>query len=229
MEMVKGQIEQLSPTARLEDLIQNVNREFSKIYQKIEFPLEKSKSGFQAVAVIYSDWHREIWLIGDCQFIIDGQWHLNAKKSDIVLAEMRSLILQIHDLKGNPRVKHEQDEGRQIILPWILESAVFANNDLTEFGYAVLNGEPIPQSLIKVFPLGAGKHEIILASDGYPTLENTLEKTEQRLREQIASDPMCYRNYLSTKGMTKHSLSFDDRTYIKFIIGEEDTYEDDDV
>lgn len=217
MEIVKKQIEELPPTAKLEEFVQNVNKGFASLYREVDFPYEKKKNGFQAVSVIYSNFYREIWLIGDCQLVIDGKSYTNPKKSDSILAEMRSLILKINELKGN-EISGHRDEGRELILPWIVESAIFANCDIPEFGYAVLNGEDIPESLLKVFPLDEGYHEIILASDGYPRLEDTLEKTEDRLKEQIDTDPMCYKDFHSTKGIIGNSKSFDDRTYIRFVI-----------
>ena len=217
MEIVKKQLKQLSPTAKLEELIQSINREFVELYRNIDFPYDQKENGFQAVAVIYSNFYREIWLVGDCQLAIDGKSYSNPKKSDSVLSEMRSLILQINELHEKEMIGIN-DEGRELIPPWIIKSVTFANRDIPGYGYAVLNGEDIPQNLIQVFPLDEGYHEIILASDGYPFLEDTLEKSEARLKEQIHSDPMCYKTFHSTKGVIGNSESFDDRTYIRFVI-----------
>lgn len=58
--------------------------------------------------------------------------------------------------------------------PWIVNATAFANKVGTSYGYSVLNGEEIPDELIKVIHLSEGKHEIILASDGYPAVKADL-------------------------------------------------------
>lgn len=58
---------------------------------------------------------------------------------------------------------------------------------------------------------------MILASDGYPKLFNSLIESELYLKKIINEDPLCYKLFKSTKGINKGKLSFDDRAYIKFI------------
>ena len=55
-----------------------------------------------------------------------------------------------------------------------------------------------------------------MASDGYPVLKETLEETEEALKIVLETDPLCFRQYKSAKGLQKGNNSFDDRTYIKF-------------
>ena len=97
---------------------------------------------------------------------------------------------------------------------------MFANNGNTEYGYSIIHGEEIPESLIKVIPLGAGTPEVILASDGYPRVEPTLEQSEACLRNVLAEDRACCRIYKSTKGVNGENKSYDDRTYIRFLVSE---------
>ena len=73
--------------------------------------------------------------------------------------------------------------------------------------------------LIKVIHLSEGKHEIILASDGYPLLRPTLQQSEQDLDRLLKEDPQCCRLYESTKGLKPGNKSFDDRTYVRFQAG----------
>ena len=58
---------------------------------------------------------------------------------------------------------------------------------------------------------------MILTSDGYPEVKETLRKTEENLKEILINDPGCYKKYLSTKGVKKGQTSFDDGTYVRFM------------
>ena len=44
----------------------------------------------------------------------------------------------------------------------------------------------------------------------------SLKESEDELAKIIATDPLCYKTYFSTKGLKKGNVSFDDRTYIRF-------------
>ena len=58
--------------------------------------------------------------------------------------------------------------------------------------------------------------EIVLASDGYPYLKESLEESERLLKAELTNNPLCDREYRSTKGKAEDNISFDDRTYIRF-------------
>lgn len=62
------------------------------------------------------------------------------------------------------------------------------------------------------------KVERSYTSDGYPYLKTSLEETEQTLQEILRDDPLFFRKYKSTKGITEGAVSYDDRSYVKLII-----------
>ncbi len=219
MEIVRQRIKQLPPRTTVHQFVDAVNEDFAEKWRSMSL-LRLYEQQFQAVTAVYSRHYRQIWLIGDCQLLIDGRHHENPKKSDSVLSEMRSLILTLHESRSNDPNDPPtgEDEGRSFILPWIQQACRFANRDIPDYGYAVLNGEPVPERLLRIFQLDEEPHEIVLASDGYPWLESTLEQTEDRLQKQLREDPLCYKQYRSTKGRTAQAGSFDDRTYVKFQI-----------
>lgn len=154
----------------------------------------------------------------DCQAVVDGRTYINPKKSDQILSEMRAFVIESMK-RGNLEISEEEifRMAREAILPWILEATKFSNDDSTVYGYSILNGEPIPRSLIREISLKEDVCEVILASDGYPVVEPTLEESEKKLRELLAKDPGCCQVYLSTKGVEAGCHSFDDRTYIRFL------------
>ena len=194
-----------------------VNQKINRFYQEVEFPYSRKEKGLQAVCVVYSDFERAIWMIGDCQAAVDGTVYLNPKKSDEILAEMRSLILHVLKMEDGDWTE-AQTRARSYIEPWILRANAFANQADPVYGYAVLNGDEIPVALIKRIELDERPHEIILTSDGYPKVRSNLKKSEEYLSTILEKDESCYELYHSTKGINKGQKSFDDRTYIRFTV-----------
>lgn len=220
MEAIIGMFENnaIKKDANIEEIISKVNLAFAQFYDKITFQYDKEKYGLQAMAAIYSKYYHTVWLVGDCQALIDGISYENPKQIDLVLSEFRSLVNHI-ELDKNPSSDIQvRDVGREVILPWIGESTRFMNNSESEYGYSVFNGDPIPVELIKTIKLTADKTHIILTSDGYPIVEDSLAKTEAALEHVIQVDPLCINEFKSTKGKSSNQLSFDDRTYVKFVI-----------
>ena len=76
-----------------------------------------------------------------------------------------------------------------------------------------MDGFEIDMNQVIVVPIEAD--EIILASDGYPNLFDTLKESEFFLKKVINEDPMLIRLFKSTKGVQKGQDSFDDRAYVR--------------
>lgn len=47
--------------------------------------------------------------------------------------------------------------------------------------------------------------------------KGTLAESKKELSEILKNDPLCYKEYCSTKGQKKGNVSFDDRSYIRFL------------
>ncbi|HIS27561.1 MAG TPA: hypothetical protein IAA57_11870 [Candidatus Pullilachnospira intestinigallinarum] len=214
-ELVYDVLENLDRTADFAGFLEAVNRRMEAFYENVDFPESRREKGLQAVCAVYSDLSREIWLIGDCQAAVDGVVYASPKRSDQVLAGLRSLAIHLL-MEEKMEPEQAQKEARRLIEPWILKATAYANREDSPYGYAVLNGEKIPESLIRRIPLDDGSHEIILASDGYPRIKGTLKGTEEYLRQVLKDDPACCTRFCSTKGKLEGQSSFDDQTYLRF-------------
>lgn len=209
-ELVGQVVEEMRADEDCRVFVERCNRKFHDFYEKVKFPYDIREKGLQAAAVIYSDHFREIWMIGDCQALVDGVEYQQPKRSDVILSQFRSLMMTLGAEAGDARAQIE---------PWILKATAFANKAGNSYGYSVLNGEEIPEKLVKVIRLSEGEHEIVLASDGYPMLRSALQQSEQELERIMKDDPQCCRLYESTKGLKPGNKSFDDRTYVRFHVG----------
>ena len=99
------------------------------------------------------------------------------------------------------------------MIPTMIEA--MNNQNVT---YAVIDGFPIPQQLVPVITLNFQTWDIVLASDGYPFLAPTLAETEALLEEQRKNDPLNIGTFKATKAFVEGNNSFDDRSYIRFLV-----------
>lgn len=169
----------------------------------------------RACASIYSRSRREIWLIGDCQCMVNGKHFTNAKKIDELTAQLRQFVLECEKLSGKTEADFEADDpGRRAILPFLKNQLSFENRE-GDFGYPVLNGEDIPTEKLVIIPVP--EHSLVtLATDGYPRLMESFEDSESCLNELLTNDPLCYKENLQTKGLVEGNCSFDDRCFLQF-------------
>src|SRR5699024_899233 len=174
----------------------------------------------KAVMAVYSKYYNEVWIVGDCQCFVRGKVYNNSIKIDEIASYARSIYLEA-ELKSGKSIENlkRKDTGREYIAPLIRSQQYFQNTKPTdEYSFEVINGYPIYQSEICKIQLSESDREIVLASDGYPFLKQTLEESEEALKITLKEDPLCFRQYKSTKGLSSENISFDDRTYIRFKI-----------
>lgn len=170
-----------------------------------------------ASTAIYSVYRREVWLIGDCLCRFNGTTYANPKPTDGILSAIRADVLRYLIRKGHSvESLRAHDLGREWIWPYLKDQCSFQNvGDAGPFGYTVLDGFPADPSRIRVLSLPADTGELVLATDGYPALADTLEETERLLARSLAEDPLRIGEYPSTKGVAAGNESFDDRSYLR--------------
>lgn len=182
-------------------------------------PIEQAIEKPTCSLAIYSRARQEVWRVGDIGILLDGDAHMSPKPVDDVTARARAMMIETLLLQGKtPESLQVDDLGRAFILPLLRSQHIFANlaGDHV-FGYGVMNGDDIPAQYINVLS-AKGVREIVLASDGYPILQETLTASEEALREILQDDPLLYKRYASTKGLQAGQVSFDDRSYLRFEI-----------
>ena len=219
--------EELKADATVDDFCQGVTAYiYNKVYEKLgveERLKEHPEERLTASAILYSRTRNEVWMVGDCQAIIDGKLYENGKPYEQEIARKRVELIE----QGLSPA-----EARKQIEPLLIKAMLSGQNQ----NYTVIDGFPIYQEGVKVVALKmkpasssievyfqeqtkpiASPNEVVLASDGYPFLKPTLAASEAALAEQIANDPQNIRSFIATKGIVEGNKSFDDRTYIRFI------------
>lgn len=228
--------EELKADASVDDFCQGVTAYiYNKVYEKLgveERLKEHPEERLTASAILYSRTRNEVWMVGDCQAIIDGKLYENGKPYEQEIARKRVELIE----QGLSPA-----EARKQIEPLLIEAMLSGKNQT----YTVIDGFPIYREGVKVVSvsdscsvqdsvpasdsvpcsdsasasgtISVSSSEIVLASDGYPFLEPTLAASEAALAEQIANDPQNIHSFIATKGIVEGNKSFDDRTYIRFV------------
>ena len=229
--------EELKADASVDDFCQGVTAYiYNKVYEKLgveERLKEHPEERLTASAILYSRTRNEVWMVGDCQAIIDGKLYENGKPYEQEIARKRVELIE----QGLSPA-----EARKHIEPLLIEAMLSGQNQ----NYTVIDGFPIYREGVKVVSvsdscsvqdtvpasdtvpcsdsvsasgtISVSSSEIVLASDGYPFLEPTLAASEAALAEQIANDPQNIHSFIATKGIVEGNKSFDDRTYIRFSV-----------
>lgn len=183
----------------------------------IEIICRKPEKRLTATAAVYSVSRSEVWLFGDCQCRIQGCTIKNNKKIDTILAIIRGDILK-YLLNNGYQIEtlRRKDLGRKFIFNALRDQCAFQNQSTENpFAYPVIDGTPIRHEQIQIIHIQPHS-DVILASDGYPMLGNTLTETEQMLQENNLKDPLCIFQNPQTKGISYDADSFDDRSFLRF-------------
>jgi glycerophosphoryl diester phosphodiesterase len=135
---------------------------------------------------------------------------------DRLLGDLRAMAHAVDEARA------EGGEGpmwapdpRVAIMPFLEQQSWLANRR-GESGYGVLTGRDDCVGFAETYPVEPGSH-VVLASDGYPRLFDTLERSEAHLASLLREDPGCYDGLRGTKGIAPGNVSYDDRTYVSLI------------
>lgn len=226
-DLINKTLAEIDPGITIFDAAKQLTAKIRQFYQEhdaLDFIEADPKERFSASAVILSLKRNEIWSIGDCQYMIGDQLYSITKEVDRITSEARSLYLTLQIAAGkNIEALREADAGRQFILPLLEKQAYFQNNPAAgEYWYPALDGFPVPKEGIVRISLPDKIDTIILASDGYPFLKDSLADSEAELDQLLREDPLLMRELKSTKGLSNGNVSYDDRAYLKIRIRRED-------
>lgn len=213
MELISKYIRRAPKDLSCHQFCTGVTKHIARKYRQSQLPhlAEHPEERLTASCVVFSRLRREIWMIGDCQCLVGGEYYDNPKPYEQELAEQRAAII------NNSKEPHESflrnDTARTAIIPAMLQT--MKNQNKT---YAVVDGFPIAEQHVRIITLNFSPWEIVLASDGYPFLEPSLEASEARLAHQRSTDPLNIGLFKATKAFAEGNNSFDDRAYIRFCI-----------
>ena len=202
MQIIEKYIRKAPKGISCHDFCVGVTRQIRNHYKNKDIPrlTEHPEDRLTASAVIFSRLNRQIWMIGDCQCMVNGVYYDNYKPDEEGIAKKRVDLI---------RQGYSANSARQMIVPELIKSMTEGQNKY----YSVIDGFNIFMPGIKKIKASG---EIIMASDGYPFLKRTLADSEKLLQTHLHNDPQNINEYIATKGLVDGNVSFDDRSYIRF-------------
>lgn len=225
MRLVCEAVRSLSPEADKEEML----RHFTAVLSRHNPPEAQRDAAYRLTcsAVIFSARRRVVWMVGDCQCRFAQTTYTHPKLVDSILTEARCDAVTYLLAHGHTTADIQRaDLGRAIILDALRSQTNFQNdpNPLNPYRYPVFDGTPIDPTLVPEWAIPQSVQELILASDGYPVLKDTLADTERELHHLLLSDPLCIRENKATKCLVEGNLSFDDRCYLRLNLGENNDF-----
>lgn len=137
---------ELKPESMVEDFCEGVTSYiYNKVYrqQGIEEQMQAHpEERLTASAILYSKVKNEVWMVGDCQAIIDGKLYENNKPFEDIVARRRVELI---------RQGFTPQEARKTIEPLLIQAMLEGQNKT----YTVIDGFPIYQKGMKVVSLNA--------------------------------------------------------------------------
>jgi glycerophosphoryl diester phosphodiesterase len=169
------------------------------------------------VFTAYSNALQQVWRVGDTNWSCQGVIHYGGKLIDQINASARAAYLNCLIEQGTSiQQLINDDPGRQLIMPLLKQQAAFANNPKSKYGYPVINGQYVPDQFLEATTITGGLN-LILTSDGYPVLKDSLLETEAALTEILLDDPLMINYHPATKGVIRNQTWFDDRAWVKIL------------
>ncbi|MEO1150909.1 MAG: hypothetical protein AAFW83_07955 [Pseudomonadota bacterium] len=173
--------------------------------------------------VFYHGPSRQLWRVGDCQFRHSGQTFTNDLEVEAIGARQRAVMVEAMRLRGQSDEEiMASDAYAELFTPFFAPLLDFAHRTDHPLGFGVINGMPVPDQFIEKHDLSTVSGvsgALVMASDGYPVVCDTLADTEARLASLLVRDPMCIHEHICSKGLRPGQCSFDDRTYLRIKIG----------
>lgn len=216
--LVADAIVEMDPDYTAQEAIKHINGVVRKAYADhgVEFSQLLPAERLQCSILIYSMRRYEVWSFGDCMLRINQRDFINIKEGDRLFSALRAFCIQIE----RDRLGKNADEsvlslyGREQILPYLKAYTSLANRNVP-FGYDVIDGGKINPDHVQIYAVQRDDC-VVMASDGYPKLFDTLEETEVYLKNALEADPICVGLLRGTKGIDPGNVSYDDRTYVSF-------------
>jgi len=171
-----------------------------------------------ASIVVFNERRRELWRVGDCHYAVGDEVSLGSKAIDDLTSSMRAAVIRRaldrgQDLNG-------KDPGREVIMPMLQAQHLHANNAESPVGFPVMDGRPVPESLLER-PVTVGKGDlVVLASDGFDFLKPTLRETLEAQERSYRIDPLRIGlpgGRASTKGLPQGAIRHDDQSYVSLM------------
>ena len=181
-------------------------------------PLPVGRDRPSTAMLIFSHHRRQLWRIGDSGFAIDNHVDLPDMPIDQLTYGLRAAYLHALIAGGaDPAELTENDPGHQLLKPVYLAQRNLTNQTVP-YGYGALDGSAVPETFIESIAVPDDAQRLVLVTDGYPFIHDTLQATEEALAELTARDPLGITDWPRPLGVGPLIDAFDDRAWVELDI-----------
>lgn len=164
--------EELKADASVDEFCQGVTAYiYNKVYEKLgveERLKEHPEERLTASAILYSRTRNEVWMVGDCQAIIDGKLYENGKPYEEKIARKRVELIE----QGLSPA-----EARKQIEPLLIKAMLSGQNQT----YTVIDGFPIYREGVKV----------VSVSDSSSVQGSVSSSDSSSVQDSVSSSDSC--------------------------------------
>lgn len=164
--------EELKADASVDEFCQGVTAYiYNKVYEKLgveEWLKEHPEERLTASAILYSRTRNEVWMVGDCQAIIDGKLYENGKPYEEKIARKRVELIE----QGLSPA-----EARKQIEPLLIKAMLSGQNQT----YTVIDGFPIYREGVKV----------VSVSDSSSVQGSVSSSDSSSVQDSVSSSESC--------------------------------------
>ena len=164
--------EELKADASVDEFCQGVTAYiYNKVYEKLgveERLKERPEERLTASAILYSRTRNEVWMVGDCQAIIDGKLYENGKPYEEKIARKRVELIE----QGLSPA-----EARKQIEPLLIKAMLSGQNQT----YTVIDGFPIYREGVKV----------VSVSDSSSVQGSVSSSDSSSVQDSVSSSDSC--------------------------------------
>lgn len=164
--------EELKADASVDDFCQGVTAFiYNKVYEKLgveERLKERPEERLTASAILYSRTRNEVWMVGDCQAIIDGKLYENGKPYEEKIARKRVELIE----QGLSPA-----EARKQIEPLLIKAMLSGQNQT----YTVIDGFPVYREGVKV----------VSVSDSSSVQGSVSSSDSSSVQDSVSSSDSC--------------------------------------
>lgn len=225
-EILVQAVETLPPDADCPTALAHLTQAIANEYTKrgmVDLVQKEPWQRFTASGAIYSAYHRQIWLVGDCQALVGSTHHTQEKLIDFVVYRFAGISRDALLREGKYTMAQLRDTTQNPIwdmcLPAITVQQFYQNAEFASvWSHPVFDGTPIHLPQIDIIDVPQDITDIVLASDGYPALASTLAESEKLLAQILSDDPLCYKKNFQLKVLKEGAKANDDRTYLRLSV-----------
>jgi hypothetical protein len=215
-ETLASEIEQLSPQTTARQFADRLTTALSGAVVQAGRRDGSSVRWPSASLVCLSFARDEIWRIGDCSFLVDGEPHIGTKRVDDAAYGFRAAINAALLASGTPLEEILRSDPGASSARALFDVQQHLTNIEGPWGYGCINGRPVPDRFVEVYTVAPDVDQVVLASDGFPDPRPTLEDSESRLRELLETDPAAISGFWTAgKALRPGANSVDDRAYLR--------------